>query len=71
VSSDNGLAHAIGWWFDPRTGAATRIDGNLSTSGTKAFTPTTSGAQNRRFPALGTADRRFEPPLRLKLTMET
>jgi len=34
---------AVGWWFDPRTGAATRIGGRIATSRTRSFMPPTRG----------------------------
>ena len=37
-------SQAVGWWYDPRTGASTRIKGSISTFGTKSFVPPTSGA---------------------------
>jgi|SRR5712671_198294 len=36
--------HAVAWWFDPRTGVSTHIEGRFPTSGTKSFSPPTSGA---------------------------
>jgi hypothetical protein len=34
---------ATGWWFDPRTGKARRIEGDLPTNQAQTFTPPTSG----------------------------
>jgi hypothetical protein len=34
---------AVAWWFDPRTGAAQRINGEFSTSRSEVFTPPSSG----------------------------
>ena len=58
----------VGWWFNPRTGAATQIDGAFSTRAASTFTPPTKGAeedwvlvlddQERKFPAPGTTVKR-------------
>ena len=35
---------AVGWWFDPRTGAAARIKESIAISARNSFTPPTRGA---------------------------
>jgi hypothetical protein len=57
------------WWFDPRTGTASHVDGNVRTDHQRHFTPPSQGHGNdwilvlddagRNFPAPGTA---FEQP---------
>ena len=37
---------AIGWWFDPRTGQATRIKDSISTDHQQQFVPPSSGPAN-------------------------
>ena len=37
-------AYTVGWWFDPDTGAATRIEGSLSTKSAQRFRPPSDGA---------------------------
>jgi hypothetical protein len=36
-------SHAKAWWFDPRTGTATRLDGKFSTSHAQHFSPPSEG----------------------------
>lgn len=38
--------HAVAWWFDPRTGKPTRLNGVYRTRGTRQFTPPTAGREN-------------------------
>jgi hypothetical protein len=54
---------AEAWWYDPRTGAANKIDGTFHTNHWQKFTPPSSGAgkdwvlvlddKNRDFPSPG------------------
>jgi len=37
--------HAIGWWFDPRAGVATRIEGQFATNARATFSPPSQGAE--------------------------
>lgn len=54
--------HAIAWWFDPRTGQATRIDGTFPTTGTRTFEPPSSGADTDWILVLDDQSRGFPPP---------
>ena len=54
--------HAVAWWFDPRTGQVTRIDGNFPTSGTRTFEPPSSGADTDWILVLDDKSRGFLPP---------
>jgi len=53
---------AVGWWFDPRTGAATRIQEAFSTSVPKAFTSPTSGTDQDWVLVIDDAKKRFGAP---------
>lgn len=54
----------MAWWYDPRTGAATRVRNEIPRTGVRTFTPPTSGPENdwvlvldneaQSFPAPGT-----------------
>jgi hypothetical protein len=37
---------AVAWWFDPRTGAATRTESSFATTGPTTFTPPASGPES-------------------------
>lgn len=54
--------HAIAWWFDPRTGHATRIEGKFPTSGARTFEPPSSGADTDWILVIDDASRGFQPP---------
>ncbi len=49
------------WWYDPRTGAATRI-GTAPTTGTQTFAPPSSGRGNDWVLALDDDACGFPPP---------
>src|SRR5262249_27327015 len=57
---------AIGWWFDPRSGEATRIKGAFETSGPHTFKPPSNGADTDWVLILDDANKRFAPPGVLK-----
>lgn len=54
--------HAIAWWYDPSTGAATRIPNKFVTSGTHRFSPPTSGADVDWVLVLDDESRSFAAP---------
>jgi hypothetical protein len=45
LSKITGL-RAVAWWFDPRTGAATRTESSFATTGPTTFTPPASGPES-------------------------
>jgi hypothetical protein len=49
------------WWYNPRDGSATQI-GQFANSGTRTFTPSTSGAGNDWVLVLDQASRNFAAP---------
>jgi hypothetical protein len=55
-------SRAIAWWFDPRTGQATRIKGNFPTKGARSFTPPSSGATEDWVLVIDDAAEGFEAP---------
>lgn len=52
----------VGWWFDPRTGKATSIDGIFPTMGGRTFTPPSSGADIDWVLVLDDKARKFKAP---------
>jgi hypothetical protein len=54
--------HLIGWWYDPRTGAATPIDGGIPCAGARLFVPPSSGAEADWVLVLDNAARGFAAP---------
>jgi hypothetical protein len=50
------------WWFDPRTGKASRIEGNLPTNQYKRFTPPTSGPDQDWVLVIDDASNNFPAP---------
>jgi hypothetical protein len=61
LSKLSGL-RAVAWWFDPRTGAATRIEGSFPTTGAATFVPPTSGADADWILVLDDESKGFAPP---------
>lgn len=55
-------SNAVGWWFDPRTGAATRIKGSFPTTGNATFTPPSSGPKSDWVLVLDDESKRFGAP---------
>lgn len=55
-------SRAVGWWFNPRTGAATAIKSEFPTQGTLAFTPPTKGPEDDWVLVLDDETRRLPPP---------
>lgn len=53
---------AIGWWFDPRSGKATRIEGKLPTNQSQRFTPPTSGPDQDWVLVLDDESKNFAAP---------
>jgi hypothetical protein len=53
---------AIAWWFDPRTGAAKRIDGVFPTSRAEVFVPPTNGNEEDWVLVLDNAKKEFGVP---------
>jgi hypothetical protein len=56
-----GLA-ANAWWFDPRTGKATRIEGSFPTNQALTFTPSSRGRGNDWVLVIDNAAERFAEP---------
>jgi len=53
---------ADGWWFDPRTGAASRIDGTFPTDHQQRFTPPSQGLESDWVLVLDGSVRHFPAP---------
>jgi hypothetical protein len=53
---------AAAWWFDPRTGNPTRIEGDLPTNQPHRFTPPSSGWGNDWILVLDDETKGFGPP---------
>jgi hypothetical protein len=53
---------AIGWWYDPRTGKATRIEGTFPTNCPERFTPPSNGRGNDWVLVLDDASKAFAEP---------
>jgi hypothetical protein len=53
---------ATGWWFDPRSGTATRIETPLPTNQPQHFTPPTSGPEQDWVLVLDDASKNFPAP---------
>jgi hypothetical protein len=54
--------HAVAWWYNTTTGAATRIPGEFPTSSTQRFSPPTSGADVDWVLVLDDKSRGFKAP---------
>ena len=61
LSKLNGL-RAVGWWFDPRSGVATRTQSEVSTTGTMRFSPPSGGSDADWVLVLDDASRGFSAP---------
>jgi len=55
-------ARATGWWFDPRTGAASPIELAVATTGAREFRPPTTGPENDWILVLDAVERHFPAP---------
>ena len=53
---------AVAWWFDPRNAAATRIQGDFPTTGTRLFTPPSHGAGEDWVLVIDDSAQEFGPP---------
>ena len=53
---------AAGWWFDPRTGSATKIDEIFPTAGAKTFRSPSSGPEDDWILVIDNAQRSFQAP---------
>lgn len=53
---------AVGWWFDPRTGVANRMEGELSTNQEHRFTPLSNGRGNDWILVIDDASQGFPAP---------
>ena len=61
LSKVSGL-HAVGCWFNPRTGENTRINGVFQTTGVVRFTPPSNGAEDDWVLVLDDEGSNFAPP---------
>ena len=55
-------SHAVGWWFNPREGVATKIDGSIITTRKASFVPPTHGADQDWVLILDGEDSHFAVP---------
>jgi len=55
-------AYAAAWWYDPRNGEATQIDGTFPTSEARTFEPPSSGADTDWILVIDDRSRGFLPP---------
>ncbi|MBI4166535.1 MAG: hypothetical protein HY508_12450 [Acidobacteria bacterium] len=53
---------AVAWWYDPRTGVATRIQGSFQRSGTVTFIPPSKGPESDWVLVLDTEGNNFGAP---------
>jgi hypothetical protein len=53
---------ALAWWFDPRSGAATRMGSSFATSRKKVFTPPSAGPESDWVLVLDSEGTNFGPP---------
>ena len=53
---------AAAWWYDPRTGTATRVGESLTTIGARTFTPPSSGSEDDWILVLDDESRGFAAP---------
>jgi len=53
---------AVAWWFNPRTGGASRVKEKVSTAGTATFTSPTAGSSDDWMLVLDDAHKAFGPP---------